>query len=188
MATNKLNHELIIKTIIDNGGEILGGYVRAWVENGEPSDNGWSDIDCKFNSIENFKNAKKIIFNEHPVNIDLKVTHFGEFFNDFWCNCWKFDGQLKMIKPALGNISFQELENETKAKIAKCIISFFWVMRLPHRVLNLINRGWTICESNGDPVPPKTIQRIISIYKPIQSTVSGSMDTVTAPIKPRSSA
>jgi hypothetical protein len=40
-----MDHELIHRTIISNGGKIVGGYVREWIANGEPSNTGWSDID-----------------------------------------------------------------------------------------------------------------------------------------------
>ena len=35
--TTIINHNLLIDSIISQGGIIVGGYVRAWVSNGFPS-------------------------------------------------------------------------------------------------------------------------------------------------------
>jgi hypothetical protein len=158
MATSnniKIDHDFILKTILDNDGYIHGGYVRAWILNENPSDNGWNDIDCVFESPDNRKNVQRILFDQYGFKcpkIDTRQLGFG--FNDFFCNCWKFDGRLRLVEPANGSFSFEQLKEETQEKIAKCITSIRWVSRIPNRIKRFTEDGWTVLKSDGTPVSP----------------------------------
>ena len=42
-----MNHNKIIEIILKNQGVLVGSYIREWLGNGKPMDNGWNDIDIK---------------------------------------------------------------------------------------------------------------------------------------------
>jgi hypothetical protein len=151
MGSSKLNHSFIIETIVENEGIIIGGYMREWMARGEPSDEGWNDIDCKFKSIEGHKTALKKLreeFGERAPNIDIR--QINEHFQSFWCNCWMFDGEIKLIEPALSKKTFDQQKEENMAKQAKSIVPL-WLLNIrdPKRITNLINNGWSIYDTSG---------------------------------------
>ena len=159
------DHEFIIKTIIDNDGVIVGGYVRAWVVNGGLKNDGWSDIDCQFKSLDGAKNTKLKLFETlgdltPPIDVRRRVNHM----DNFWCNCWKFDGEIKMMEPALSSMKFEDLEQETKNKIARCILPLRWAMRFPHKIKTMILHGWDIVHSDGTPISKQTKDYILGIH------------------------
>ena len=151
-----INHDFVVKTIFDNGGYIHGGYVRAWVLNGEPSNNGWNDIDCLFDKKEGRAKAQLILNEEYGSNsprLDTRQIH--SFFNDFWCNCWKFDGKIKLVEPAASQISIEALRDETISKVARCITTIHFVARLQYRIDRFFNDGWNVVNSDGSKIPSR---------------------------------
>jgi hypothetical protein len=148
-----IDHDFIIKTVLENGGEIVGGYMRAWVSNGNPSDTGWDDVDVICRDEKNQTRIREEL-SDAGIFVDFRPTFS---FTDFWCNCWKFDGNIKMIEPALSKKSFSWLESQTKEKIAQCIFSFQYSMRLPYRVVKLIKRGWKIADTKGNIADSESI-------------------------------
>jgi hypothetical protein len=95
-----MNHNLIIDTIIKNDGIVVGSYVREWIGNGYPKDNGWNDIDikCPIDKINEIKNKIK---KEYP---NIKLDFMPSFIpNDvitaqlYTCNFFKYDGDFKIL-------------------------------------------------------------------------------------------
>lgn len=176
-----IDHELIQRIIIDNGGCIIGGYVRQWVSKGEPSDTGWSDIDCRFITIEGYRNANREMMNLNPVppRLDLFTGH-GKMkrapdqrfftavgFNDFWCNCWMFDGKIKPFPPLLSasKTLIDEIREQNKNKIARMIPSAIGKisenpMTNADRVSRYVSRGWTIQNHDGTE-PCRNMMRLM---------------------------
>lgn len=113
-------HDTIIKNVLDNGGIITGGYVREWVRYGEPQLKGWSDIDvfCKENKNKT-KIAKQLF--EIGVDTDFRAT---PPFNDFFCNCWMFDGEIKPVEAKDKRFSPQEIMEQTQKSEARMMASF----------------------------------------------------------------
>jgi len=147
---NAADHEVLHREILDVGGTIAGGYVREWVRTGSgaPPNNGWSDVDCFFPTPERGMTAisrlKELLGDRCPKMHAL----FGlAFFDDFFCNCWKFDGTISSYPPVVDRHE-QTLE-ETRQGIAHVIFSIPRVMRLPHRVTAMSQKGWEIQNQLG---------------------------------------
>lgn len=160
MGQAAIDHRLLQDTILNNGGIIIGGYVRAWVINGYASNDGWDDVDCFFPTNSDYQNAKLELqnkFGDDCPKIDVRYMHT---FNDFYCNCWKYDGEIKLMEPALSLLTFDELKEETIAKQARCIASWWWSSRLPYRVKKLIKRGFTILHPDKTPVASSILARL----------------------------
>jgi hypothetical protein len=139
------DHEVLHREILDVGGVIVGGYVREWVRNGgdAPSNEGWSDVDCFFPDPDKGLAARarlKELLGERCPSIQIL---FGlEFFDDFFCNCWKFDGAISPYPPAIDR--YEQTLEETRQEIARVIVSIPRVMRAPRRVAAMSQRGWEI--------------------------------------------
>jgi len=145
-----VDHEVLHREILDVGGTIAGGYVREWVRTGggTPPSDGWSDVDCFFPTPERGMTAisrlKELLGDRCPnIHILFGLT----ISNDFFCNCWKFDG---IISPYPFAIKRHELTlEETRQRIAHVIVSIPRVMRSPHRVAALSQKGWEIKNQLG---------------------------------------
>lgn len=166
----KIDHGFLHKTILENGGKIVGGYVRAWIANGGPCDNGWNDIDCIFETKNGERKTVDTLnqkFGKDFPPIDVRQT--STYFTDFYCNCWEFDGEIKMTHPANLNMTYKELEDETKAKWARCIFSWWWSSRLPYRVARLVSNGWKIYNPDKTPVTDILLKPIIKNVSVLQN-------------------
>ena len=134
-----MNHKFIIDTIIKNNGIILGGYVREWIGNKNPSDQNWQDIDirCSKDSIEKIK---KEIHSLYPdLNLDFSPNEYSGYRSPYSCNLIQYDGQFKTVK-YLGEQDYVDL---TKNKI--CIyLKNISVGRKLNFEQRLINDGWKI--------------------------------------------
>jgi hypothetical protein len=149
-----MDHDILIKTILDNNGIIHGGYMRAWVSAGHPVNEGWEDIDCIFeNNKIAFKAVSELqkILKDSCPKIDLKWRH-RSYYDDFYCNCWYFDGSLNLIEPAKMRFSFEEMEKMNQNKIAMCIKNFDLNNYQPHRIKKMINYGWKIVNFDGQEI------------------------------------
>lgn len=152
MAPPQVDHEFLQDTIVSHGGRIIGGYVRAWVQHGKPSNIGWSDIDCWFDDQAKFVKVQTLLkerMGDSCPQIDNRYLHT---FNDFFCNCWQYDGNIKLMEPAASMLSFEELREETLKKQARCIVSWRWASRLPYRVKKLLAAGFVILHPDKTPV------------------------------------
>lgn len=178
-ARTRINHDILIKTILDNDGVIGGGYVRAWVQAGEPVDSGWEDIDCNFNDRRKAINAQSELnklFLNNPLILDFRWDFTAR---DLYCNCWYFDGKLKLIEPAKSTILYDELKEMTTNKIAKCIYPFDHVMRRrPLKVITMIDDyGWKILNSDNQELSVEQISKIRKqlISKTTRRIINGKM-------------
>lgn len=178
--TSIIDHELLINSILEQNGIIVGGYVRAWVSNGHPSNNGWQDIDCIFPDIDKAKIAIKNIknlFGENSPEIDLRSSSFGLYsklqksklislqFNTFYCSCWKFDGKIELLEPAKKYIGYDETLYQTKNKIAKCIMPFQFYKNNPRQIAKMLKYGWVITDHKGNEIPKDILLKIVKNYK-----------------------
>jgi hypothetical protein len=147
---NTADHEVLHREILDVGGTIAGGYVREWVRAGgeTPPNEGWSDLDCFFpthdKALAVTKRLKELLGDRCP---NIHALFGLASFDDFFCNCWKFDGIISPYPPAI-NRHEQTLE-ETRQGIAHVIISIPSVMRKSRRVVALSQRGWEIKNQLG---------------------------------------
>lgn len=158
-----MNHELLIQTILNHNGIIHGGYVRAWVSEGHPTDHGWKDIDCIFKNLDEASRAileLEKFFKEKCPKIDIKWQN-RNYYDDFFCNCWFFNGELNLIEPAKSIYSIEELKKINQNKIAKCIRELNLINYPAFRLKKMVDYGWKILDNTG-----KEIQNIESfIYE-----------------------
>ena len=94
-----MNHELIIKTILDNGGKICGSYLGTWLMNGSPSDIGWQDIDIKCSKDQEAIIAKKINDIDSSVKLDFRVNYATGvmLLSPYSINLFEYDGSFKAV-------------------------------------------------------------------------------------------
>lgn len=135
-------HEDIINIVLNNGGAITGGYVREWVRFGEPQDKGWTDVDILCEKMD----AKMKIYRELDamgIDSDFRVTIP---FNDFFCNCWLFDGKIKIVEPKDNQYSEEEIKEQTISSQAK-------MMRTSpvrtDKILFFRRNNWTVFTPDG---------------------------------------
>jgi hypothetical protein len=144
------DHEILHREILDAGGTIAGGYVRQWVRAGSetPPNEGWSDLDCFFpthdKALAVAKRLRELLGDRCP---NMSALFGLPSFDDFFCNCWQFDGAISPYPPAIDRRE-QTLE-ETCQGIARVIISIPSVMKKPRRVANMSQRGWEIQNQLG---------------------------------------
>jgi hypothetical protein len=134
-----MNHQFIIDTIIKNNGIILGGYIREWIGNKNPSDNNWQDIDirCPKDSIEKIK---KEIHSLYPnLNLDFSPNEYNGYRSPYSCNLIQYNGEFKTVK----HLGEQDYVDLAKNKI--CIyLKNISVGRKLDFEQRLINDGWKI--------------------------------------------
>lgn len=191
VKTSIIDHNLLIDTILSQNGIIVGGYVRAWVSNGAPSDQGWEDIDCIFQNFDDAKIAIKNIknlFGVYTPEIDLRVSKFGPYshlrdiksislkFNTFYSSCWKFDGEMKLLEPAESYSSYEKVFHQTKNKIAQCIMPFNFYKKNPRQIAKMLKYGWTVIDDKEREIKKEILLDIIknckSTYYPTNNQFS----------------
>jgi hypothetical protein len=115
-----IDHELIHKSVIDSGGVVVGGYMRAWVANDGPSDEGWNDLDVY--GVEKDKTlalVEKIQDATGGRGVDFK--YLGIVCN-FYCNSWIYDGRsIYREKTKSGEMDDGEVLDQTRSKMAVLI-------------------------------------------------------------------
>lgn len=136
-------HETIIKTVLDNGGTIVGGYVREWVRFGEPQLNGWSDIDVLCEKNENKTIIAKKLF-EVGIDADFRAT---PPFNDFFCNCWMFDGKIKPVEAKDKRFSPEEIMEQTQKNEARMMNSF---SVRSDKIIFFLENKWSVFTADGN--------------------------------------
>ena len=150
---NASDHEVLHREILDVGGTIAGGYVREWVRTGSetPPNNGWSDVDCFFPTPDKglvaASRLKELLGDRCP---QIQILFGLTMFDDFFCNCWKFDGAISPYPPAIER--YEQTLEETRQGIARVIVSITSVMRAPRRVTALSQKGWEIQNQFGRTV------------------------------------
>ena len=134
-----MNHKFIIDTIIKNNGIIIGGYVREWIGNKNPSDTNWKDIDIKCPK-ESVEKIKKEIHSLYPnLNLDFSPNDFFGYRSPYSCNLIQYDGEFKTVK-YLGEEDYVDL-----AKNKICIyLKKITVGRKLDFEKKIINNGWKI--------------------------------------------
>ena len=172
MAETIIDHEKLVKLVLEQKGIIAGGYVRAWVAAGQPTDEGWEDIDCFFPNDELAYKATQNIqkaFGENAPMVDTRIAYYNKpdkdnnykslnlSFNTFYCCCWKFDGEFKTIEPATTDLSIDEMYDLTRNKIAKCIMPFHFFKHKSLQLIKMINYGWKIIDYDNKEIPEKVI-------------------------------
>jgi len=91
-----MDHNKVIEIILKNKGILVGSYVREWLGNGKPMDNGWNDIDIKC-PIENIEKIKKEIASIDPIiNLDFKAIYFDLNSSGYSGNYFTYDGDFKL--------------------------------------------------------------------------------------------
>ena len=116
-----INHDLIIKTIIDHNGYIVGSYIREWIANGKPVDSGWSDIDisCSKEKIDIIQ--KEILKIDKSINLDFRAGYTPYYRSKYSADLVAYDGKFKILPPyAHKEEEYIEL---TKNKICKFLNS-----------------------------------------------------------------
>lgn len=144
-------HDMLMDVVVSKGGVLLGSYVREWRASGAPlSEDRVNDVDCIFTDPKLFDAAKVAVSERWGPILDGRVRLP---INDFFCNCWSYDGEFKVI-PAGDKIPLEEHVTLTERRIARCINPWHWVSRMPHRVRNLQNFGWVFQDHLGRPLTP----------------------------------
>jgi hypothetical protein len=143
-----INHCLLHKTIADYGGLIVGGYMRAWVLNGEPSDHGWSDVDV-FGIKKEFKNLLKDKIKEATNGRKTDFKYLGIVCN-FHCNSWIYDGRsIYREKTKYGKYDDLEVLEQTKSKMA-VLVSDVEIGATKSSILKHIQKyNFTVHNSDG---------------------------------------
>jgi hypothetical protein len=152
---NNIDHDKLIGSVLNNGGILAGGYVREWVRFGEPQNFGWNDIDVfcldtkNIHSIE--KEGKKL-----GVKFDFRAA---PPFNDYFCNCWMFDGKIKPVEAKDKKYSVNEIEEQTKSHQAKMMRGSF--LRID-KIISFRKNNWTIYFTNGVIATDEIIKSLAS--------------------------
>lgn len=181
MGNTIIDHKLLVDSILSQDGIIVGGYVRAWISNGNPTDDGWEDVDCVFPDATKANKAIANIndlFGNNAPNIDIRASSFVNEeikslklislrFDTFYCSCWKFDGEFKLLEPAKSDMSFNEVVDQTKNKIAQCIMPFRFYNKNPRQIAKMIRRKWKIIDDKKNPIPEDILKRISDSYKSV---------------------
>lgn len=134
-----MDHDKIIKIILDNDGYIIGGYIREWLANRKPKDTGWNDIDIKC-PVELENNIRKQIYSLYPnIKLDFSPNMFNGYRNPYSCNLIKYDGSFKNVTHQL-DLDFVSLTSNKKCLFLKKnnigrVLSF---------EKRLLNDGWKI--------------------------------------------
>jgi hypothetical protein len=188
---SKLNHDFLIKTIIDNGGKIRGGYVREWILNGEPSDFGWEDVDCTFESSDSEDKALKILYENlgNIPKIDTRCQSFNSPLSEYWCfyeklhifepsffcNFWLFDGSFKLLEPAKSKFSYEEILEMTKNKIARCSMPFHYPTFTPFKIFKMLYYKWNIVDYDGKKISKKELIATNKLISTHQFPINGQI-------------
>jgi hypothetical protein len=97
-----MNHDLIIKTILENNGKIAGSYIGAWLIQGSPSDVGWRDIDIKCSKEQEIIITKKINQIDPSVKLDFRINYIigaTQGMSAYSVNLFEYDGFFKVVYP-----------------------------------------------------------------------------------------
>ena len=86
-----MNHETLHKLVFDYGAIIAGGYVRAWLKYGEPTEQGYADIDF-FNVPLETRPEFSAKVKEIVPDKKADFAFFGSRIN-LYCNNFVFDGK-----------------------------------------------------------------------------------------------
>lgn len=155
--------DAIIKTVLDNGGSIAGGFVREWVRFGEPQNKGWNDVDV-FCVKETNKQAIEAKLRELGVAVDFRAQ---PPFNDYYCNCWMFDGEIKPVEATNRKFSVEEIKEQTINSQAKPIGGAAFRI---DKIISFFKNGWDVYFLNGKLA---TKEKIIQLAKnPIIGTTN----------------
>jgi hypothetical protein len=134
-----MDHDFIINTIIKNNGIIIGGYIREWVVNGNPSDHNWKDIDikCPENSVEKIK---KEIGSLYPnLILDFRPNLYVGYKSPYSCDLIQYDGEFKTVDIITKENYLDLIKNKICIYIRKTSVG-----RKLNREQKLINQGWKI--------------------------------------------
>lgn len=134
--------DMIIKTVLDNKGSLAGGFVREWVRFGEPQKTGWSDIDV-FSNNETKKEIINTKLRELGVAVDFRAK---PPFNDYYCNCWMFDGKIKPVEAKNKKFSVEEIKEQTTNSQAKPIGGAAFRI---DKIISFLKNGWDVYFFNG---------------------------------------
>ncbi|NBW12184.1 MAG: hypothetical protein EBR82_29555 [Caulobacteraceae bacterium] len=147
-----MDHDFIINTIIENNGIICGGYMREWVINNTPSDQGWSDIDIKCTK-ENEKIIENLIKDKYPnIELDFRINNFTKNESPFSFNLFLYDGKIKVVN------EFEEYNNKwiEYAKQKKCVVMFKYLNNFKQKILkDKILNGWIFLNSKDEIITDK---------------------------------
>lgn len=157
-----MNHELIIKTILDNGGKICGSYLGAWLMKDSPSDIGWQDIDIKCLKDQEAIISKKINEIDSTVKLDFRINYINDrvLMSPYSINLFQYDGSFKALD------QFQEFTEEwlncIKNKI--CIFGNNIGQRDEDLENILRENNWSILDIKKRPIGP-TYKQFIKIMR-----------------------
>jgi hypothetical protein len=157
-----MNHELIIKTILDNGGKICGSYLGAWLMKGSPSDIGWQDIDIKCTEDQEAIIAKKINDIDSSIKLDFRVNYATGIMllSPYSINLFEYDGSFKAVDEF--SIFTEEWLNCIKDKI--CIFGKNIWQRDEDFEEILRKNNWSILDVKKKPIAP-TYKQFLKIMR-----------------------
>jgi hypothetical protein len=154
-----MDHELIHRTIISNGGKIVGGYVREWIANGEPSNTGWSDIDILVDPQHQETIKKQLI------DIGIRADFQARLpFNDFYCNCWGYDGSIFPISKTEERFSVDQIMEQTKNKEAHAMKTNRFIL---HKWIKFQIKGWKLFDHHGNPLKQSMVDALLKKHQAI---------------------
>jgi hypothetical protein len=134
-----MDHDNIIKIILNNDGYIIGGYIREWLANGKPKDTGWKDIDIKC-PVESEETIRKKINLLYPnIKLDFSPNSFNGYRNPYSCNLVKYDGNFKNVNCQI-DMDFVSLTRDKRCLFLKKN-NIGRVLSFEQR---LLNDGWKI--------------------------------------------
>jgi len=154
-----MDHELIHRTVINNGGVIVGGYVREWIANGNPSDIGWTDIDILCGNQNYIKIHNKLKEMGIRADFQAKIP-----FNDFYCNCWGYDGLIFPIPKTEERFSVDQIMEQTKNKEAHAMKTNRFIL---HKWIKFQIKGWKLFDHHGNPLKQSMVDALLKKHQAI---------------------
>jgi hypothetical protein len=151
-----MNHELIIKTIIENQGKICGSYLGHWLIEGKPSDIGWEDIDIKCSKEQEFVISEKIKNIDENIKLDFRINYIKNpriIMSAYSLNLFEYDGSFKAVDAFFKHTNewLEDIKNKN------CIFANIYGKRdyafekyLKEKKWNILTLDKQIFNSNGE--------------------------------------
>lgn len=136
-----MDHSLLIDTILKNKAKLTGSYIREWIGNGKPMDNGWNDIDIICPKDKEAIIAREVLNKFPNIKLDFRAGSTPFYSSKYSANLFRYDGEFK-IMPPYGKYQ-EEFLSLTKNKICK-FLNANPVGRRLDLEKKLISNGWKL--------------------------------------------
>lgn len=136
-----MDHSLLIDTILKNKAKLTGSYIREWIGNGKPMDNGWDDIDIICDKDKEGFLISELYILFPKIKFDFRAGTTPNYSSKYSANLFRYDGEFKIMPP------YEKYQDEflelTRSKICKFLNNDPLGRRLDLEK-KLISNGWKL--------------------------------------------